>query len=159
MTLRTLDEIIRYLSLPIEPKFLQTKTKGGTKLTFISWHGAVQLLDEYAPGWSSEVTYLTQNDKYVILKVSITIVHAANEDGGVATTTREATGLEEWECSSYGDPSSNAESMAFRRAASKFGLALYLYDKEKREAMLPSTWENSVKNQTAPVRKTYAKPY
>ena len=26
----------------------------------------------------------------------------------------------------YGDPSSNAESMAFRRAASRFGLGLYL---------------------------------
>lgn len=29
----------------------------------------------------------------------------------------------------YGDPSSNAESMAFRRAAAKFGLGLYLYAK------------------------------
>lgn len=29
----------------------------------------------------------------------------------------------------YGDPSSNAESMAFRRAAAKFGLGLYLYDR------------------------------
>lgn len=29
----------------------------------------------------------------------------------------------------YGDPSSNAESMAFRRAAARFGLGLYLYDK------------------------------
>jgi hypothetical protein len=27
----------------------------------------------------------------------------------------------------YGDPSSNAESMAFRRAAARFGLGLYLY--------------------------------
>jgi len=29
----------------------------------------------------------------------------------------------------YGDPSSNAESMAFRRACAKFGLGLYLYSK------------------------------
>jgi hypothetical protein len=42
---------------------------------------------------------------------------------------REATGQEEGDCGSYGDPSSNAESMALRRAAAKFGLALYLYDK------------------------------
>jgi hypothetical protein len=27
----------------------------------------------------------------------------------------------------YGDPSSNSESMALRRAAAKFGLARYLY--------------------------------
>jgi len=30
----------------------------------------------------------------------------------------------------YGDPSSNAESMAFRRAAARFGLGLYLYEKK-----------------------------
>lgn len=29
----------------------------------------------------------------------------------------------------YGDPSSNAESMAFRRAAARFGLGLYFYNK------------------------------
>ena len=32
----------------------------------------------------------------------------------------------------YGDPSSNAESMAFRRAAAKFGLGLHLYEKDDR---------------------------
>lgn len=49
--------------------------------------------------------------------------------------SREATGTEllkqtdgESELA-YGDPSSNAESMAFRRAAAKFGLGLYLYSK------------------------------
>jgi hypothetical protein len=42
---------------------------------------------------------------------------------------REATGQEEEETTSYGDSSSNAESMALRRAAAKFGLGLYLYDK------------------------------
>jgi len=30
----------------------------------------------------------------------------------------------------YGDPSSNAESMAFRQATAKFGLGLYLYEKD-----------------------------
>jgi len=29
----------------------------------------------------------------------------------------------------YGDAATNAESAALRRAAAKFGLALYLYDK------------------------------
>jgi len=29
----------------------------------------------------------------------------------------------------YGDPTSNAEAMALRRAAAKFGLGLYLYEK------------------------------
>jgi hypothetical protein len=44
---------------------------------------------------------------------------------------REATGIEDEETSSFGDTSSNAESMVLRRAAAKFGLGLYLYDKGK----------------------------
>jgi hypothetical protein len=46
---------------------------------------------------------------------------------------REATGTEEEpddDQQMYGDPSSNAESMALRRAAAKFGLGLYLYNKK-----------------------------
>jgi hypothetical protein len=56
------------------------------------------------------------------------------------TLYREATGTEELKEINpktgeirelvYGDPSSNSESMAFRRAAAKFGLGLYLYDKD-----------------------------
>lgn len=30
----------------------------------------------------------------------------------------------------YGDPTSNAEAMTLKRAAAKFGLRLYLYDKK-----------------------------
>jgi hypothetical protein len=54
--------------------------------------------------------------------------------------SREATGTEvlkevnartgEIRELAYGDPSSNSESMAFRRAAAKFGLALHLYEKD-----------------------------
>ena len=43
---------------------------------------------------------------------------------------RQATGTEELEMSGYGDPTSNAESMAFRRACARFGLGLYLYGKD-----------------------------
>lgn len=44
---------------------------------------------------------------------------------------REATGQEDVAVKGYGDSTSNAESMALRRAAAKFGLALYLYDAKK----------------------------
>jgi len=43
------------------------------------------------------------------------------EEGDFA---REAMGTELLACGTYGDPSSNAESMALRRAAAKFGLAI-----------------------------------
>jgi len=49
-----------------------------------------------------------------------------NSEGNVY---REATGTESLDCNSYGDPSSNAESMAFRRCCARFGLGLYLYQK------------------------------
>jgi hypothetical protein len=69
-------------------------------------------------------------------------IHASDR-----SVTREATGTEvlkepvpknptQMRELAYGDPSSNAESMAFRRAAAKHGLGLYLYyanqDDEKR---------------------------
>jgi hypothetical protein len=38
--------------------------------------------------------------------------------------SREATGTEDEELKGYGDPSSNAEAMALKRAAAKFGLGL-----------------------------------
>ena len=41
---------------------------------------------------------------------------------------RDETGLERLDVDSYGDPQSNAESMAFRRAAARFGLGLHLYE-------------------------------
>ena len=44
---------------------------------------------------------------------------------------REATGQEDEDLESYGNSSSNAESMALRRAAAKFGLGLSLYDQNK----------------------------
>jgi len=47
------------------------------------------------------------------------------------TIYREATGQEDETLDKYGDSSSNAESMALRRASTKFGLGLYLYDQNK----------------------------
>jgi hypothetical protein len=43
---------------------------------------------------------------------------------------REATRTEDEELRGFGDQSSNAEAMALKRAAAKFGLGLYLYHKE-----------------------------
>ena len=42
---------------------------------------------------------------------------------------REASALEPLKGSGYGDCATNAESAALRRAAAKFGLCLYLYEK------------------------------
>lgn len=70
---------------------------------------------------------------YLVLVGSLTIY------GDDRQLTREATGTEEIECSSYGDPSSNAEAMALRRACSKFGLGRDLWRKEVTEGRR-QTW-------------------
>ncbi len=41
--------------------------------------------------------------------------------------TRSATGNEDSEVDSWGDPYSNAEAMCFRRCVAKFGLGLGLW--------------------------------
>ena len=51
------------------------------------------------------------------------IVHAAE-----GSFHREGTGIEDLDVDRFGDPQSNAESMAFRRAAAKWGLGLDLYE-------------------------------
>ncbi|MFN7946554.1 MAG: Rad52/Rad22 family DNA repair protein [Blastocatellia bacterium] len=121
---RPIREIIADLSKPIPDRFLKDKVIKGNKLTYIPWHYAVKLLDWYAPGWCYEVRNVTPISEQTVLTVRL-IIPAAEGD-----VWREATGIEEDEVSGYGDTSSNAESMALRRAAAKFGLGLYLYDKK-----------------------------
>ena len=103
--------------------------RGGQTLDFIPWYHAVKYLDLHAPGWSYEVRSVTWYGERVVLAVRLSIPCAEG------LVFREATGTEEEPEEGermYGDPSSNAESMALRRAAAKFGLGLYLYNKGKR---------------------------
>ena len=121
--LRSIRDIIKDLRKPISPRHLRTRKQGGKELTYISWHDAIKYLDHFAPGWCYEVRNVTSIGGSLVITVRISIPCAEG------VVWREATGQEEEETNSYGNPSSNAESMALRRAASKFGLGLYLYEK------------------------------
>ncbi len=121
---RPIREIIADLRRPIQPSLLRSRTVKGNALTYLPWYNAVKVLDWYAPGWSCEIRSITTVGSQAVLVVRLTILAAEGD------IYREATGIEEEEVSGYGDTSSNAESMALRRAASKFGLALYLYEKK-----------------------------
>ena len=101
-------------------------------LAYIPWYTASRALDKYAPGWTWQITKMEHTCDRLFLVGCLSIPTA---DGIIS---RETTGTEELKQLgkdgevkelAYGDPSSNAESMAFRRAAAKFGLGLYLYDK------------------------------
>ena len=119
--LRSIREIIKDLRKPISPRHLRTRKQGGKELTYISWHDAIKYLDHFAPGWCYEVRNVASIGGSLVITVRISIPCSE------AMVWREATGQEEEDTNSFGDPSSNAESMALRRACTKFGLGLYLY--------------------------------
>ena len=122
------NEIQSSLKAPIPAEFLSTRNQGGQTLSYVTWYHATRLADERAPGWSGRVTSITTVQNAVAVVYAITIPC----DEGVVT--REATGYEPLDGKGYGDPLSNAESMAFRRALAKHGLALDLYERDKSTA-------------------------
>lgn len=122
---RTLAAILEDLKKPIPERLLAHKTLKGNRITFCPWHRVVKILDFYTAGrWTYEVREKMITATHIMITVRITI-HAAD-----ATIFRDGTGIESLEVKGYGDFSSNAESMALRRAAAKLGLGLHLYDKE-----------------------------
>lgn len=120
---RSIRDICKDLSKPVANRHLRTRKQGGKELTYISWFDAVKYFDHYAAGWNYEVRSMQSIGGKLIITVRVSIPCAEG------IVYREATGQEEEETSSYGDSSSNAESMAIRRCFAKFGLGLYLYDK------------------------------
>jgi hypothetical protein len=120
--LRSIREICKDLSKPIAQKHLRKRRQGGKEIVYLAWHDAVKYLDHYAAGWNYEISRVDSIAGKLILTVRISI---PSLEGMVY---REATGQEDETLESYGDSSSNAESMALRRAAAKFGLGLHLYD-------------------------------
>lgn len=120
--LRSIREIVKDLSKPVAKRHLRARKQGGKEITYIAWHDAVKYLDHYAPGWCYEVRSIDSIGGKLILTIRLSIPCLEG------TVYREATGQEDETLESYGDSSSNAESMALRRAAAKFGLGLSLYD-------------------------------
>ena len=120
---RGIQEIVADLSKDIAPKMLAEKVMGGKKITYLPWYRATRMLDYYAPGWTFEIRDIKPVGSNCVVIVRLSIPAAEG------WFYREATGIEEEEVKGYGDPTSNAESMALWRAAAKFGLARGLYDK------------------------------
>jgi hypothetical protein len=120
--LRSIREIVKDLTKPVAARHLRKRKQGGKDLTYIAWHDAVKYLDHYAPGWCYEIRRIDSIAGKLILTTRLSIPCLEG------VIYRESTGQEDENTDSWGDSSSNAESMALRRAASKFGLGLYLYD-------------------------------
>lgn len=123
---RSYAEIQTDLKQEIPAELLATRAQGGVEITYIKWNRVVELADEYAPGWEGDVRVTDLGD-------AVTVTYGITIPTARGSVRREATGYEKKETSSYGDPTSNAESMAFRRAWAKHGLGLYLYNKSGNE--------------------------
>lgn len=122
-----LNQILTKLQKPIDSSYIKTKPVGGSAISFVSWFDYCSLLDERigADSWQWEITNIVTTDDRLILTGKLTIL------GEDKSAVRMATGTEKLNCSSYGDPSSNAESSALRRTCAKFGLGRALWQKTK----------------------------
>jgi len=131
-TRRPLEDILEDMQQPIRGRHLETKRKGGDELTYCPWYRVARYVEHYTNGhWSKSLDVWT-TDRRIFVRVTVTI------DAADTTVSRSATGTEklqkidsetgEVKDIAYGDPSSNAESMAFRRACAQFGLGLGLYE-------------------------------
>ena len=121
--LRSIRDIVKDLSKPVAKRHLRTRKQGGKQIEYISWYDAVKYLDHYAPGWCYEIRRVDSIAGKLILTIRLSVPCLEG------VVYREATGQEDEMHDSYGDSSSNSESMALRRAAAKFGLVLSLYEK------------------------------
>ncbi|MGK7881119.1 MAG: Rad52/Rad22 family DNA repair protein [Crocosphaera sp.] len=123
-----LIDILRSLAQPVPKDLISQKTLKGNKIDYIAWYDLCDLLDDHCgiDGWEWSVKDVNQISNRLTLTGILTI------HGEDKSLTRMATGTEDVNCSSYGDPSSNAEAMALRRCCCKFGLARDLWRKENK---------------------------
>ena len=133
----SLAQIQEAFKRKLPPRMLKKLPSDKGNALYLPWYTVNKILDKYSPGWTWEIkeTLISRDRLFMVGRLTI-----PTSEGNVY---REATGTEELKRQAYdqkigrytekeiayGDPSSNAESMAFRRCAARFGLGLYLYDK------------------------------
>lgn len=123
----TIAEMIESLREAVATNLISSKRVGGNTISYISWFDYCELLDTRLGlgNWYWEIINTTTTDNRLFLTGRLTVI------GDDRSLSQDATGTEVLNCSSYGDPSSNAEAMALRRACAKFGLARDLWQKDK----------------------------
>lgn len=134
----TLAQIQQTISRQLPISLLATRKQGNKQLPYLPWYEVNRVLDKYAPGWTWKIRTIHTTPDRLFLIGRLTIPTSSGPIWREATGTEtlkenitdKTTGETIIRELAYGDPSSNAESMAFRRAAARFGLGLYLYDKD-----------------------------
>lgn len=119
---RPIADILQAFEKPIPARFIKTKQLKGNSIPYVPWCNYIKLLNYHCPGWRWDVRIVPCEGRTAI-EGRLTIKAA---EGDFAMM---ATGNESDETDTYGDPVSNAEAMALRRACAKFGLGLHLWEK------------------------------
>lgn len=125
---RPLSKIQADLCRPLPEEFISWFQKKNNWIPYLSWTDCNLILDYVTPGWSCDVSESQIGDR-VVVKCSITLLCA---EGRI---TRSSLGSDDLADENFGGPLPDAESQAFRRAAVRFSLGLYLYDKSVVDAL------------------------
>lgn len=122
-------ELREALAAPVPEEFISSKTIKGNKILYIAWFDICLLLDKRlgSDRWDWDVKEMKGIGDRLYL-IGVLTIRGDDRDLSMA-----ATGCEDLACSGYGDPSSNAEAMALRRAAAKMNLARDLWRREASE--------------------------
>lgn len=127
-------QLVKILSRKLPDSYLKERLVGkkseGRKVKYIPWTRILKILDKYSPGWQWEVSRIHNSDDrlYVVGRLTLFTKDGPVSRDGVGTEMLKRTDKNTGEIEeiAYGNPSSNAEANALRRAAAKFGLGLYL---------------------------------
>lgn len=122
---RPIRDVFADLKKPLPARLHRTKKvptkKGGSYEATYTHHTTIRdLLDHYAPGWTWE-TKIAAHDGLLYVVGTLT-VWGTDDTGRVVSVSRDGLGNEDSDLDGYGDPSSNAEAQALRRAAMAMGL-------------------------------------
>ncbi len=125
-------EIQKRLAEAIPFELVFEKERGGKSFPYMNITDCTDLLDERAGVWECSVISEGERGNEYMIVVEISILAA---EGWIK---RQDVGISTLNHSGYGDTSSNAYAMAFKRAASKHGLGRELWRKHDYFASIPA---------------------
>lgn len=123
-----IKEIEQALARKIPNNLLKTLPKINVK--YVPWYECTKILNKYAIGWQWEIVETNLSSDRIFITGRLTIPTKDGDISRCATGTSELKKISDEGVVSeipYGDPSSNAEAQAFKRACARFCLGLYLY--------------------------------
>ena len=124
---RPLADVYADLRKDVNPRHLAEKSTGKFKATYMHHAVVRDYLDLYAPGW--EWTTRLESIGGKVYCVGTLTLWGLDGDGRCISVSRDGTGNEDDDLSGYGDPSSNSEAQALRRAAMAHGFCRALWRK------------------------------